>query len=114
MCLDSFGQISHSVSDMSCDMTNRSNDYLDEDAPDPNESGPPFSESSLPGDLPACHHEPPAASTNPKSTPAASPGAPPLSGLPSQAAWDVSRMMWLADRSRLPTVIAQSDAVMPA
>jgi hypothetical protein len=72
---------------MSYDMTDRSNDYLDKDATDPDESGPPSSESSLPGDLPACHHEPPASSTNPKSTPAASesPGALLLSGLPSQA-----------------------------
>ena len=87
-------------------MAARRYEYLDEDAPDPDESEPSSREPSLPASPPATPTSPPAA---------AAPAAPHASesGRPSRSDWDMSQMMWLAGGSGLPAVIARSEAAMP-
>ena len=82
-------------------------EYLDEDAPDPDESDLPSEGPSLPGSPPAIPASPPAAAP-----PQAAPPSP--SARPARSGWDMSQMMWLAGGSGLPAVIARSEVEMPA
>jgi hypothetical protein len=58
--------------------------------------------------MPVC---PPA---TPASPPAAAPAPPPPFERPYGSVWNMSHVMWLAGGSGLPTVIARTEAAMPA
>ena len=94
-------------------MAARPYDYLNDDAPDPEESEPlvrePSRSASPPSSPGPARPRPPAAALAAGPPPAAAPAA-----VPPPSAWDVRQMMWLAGGSGLSAVVARHDAAMPA